>query len=44
MAPTDMALLNPVTGVVDVQCPTVVYAWPPQRVVLLLVGVVPFPG
>ena len=40
----DVALLTPVTGVVDVQSPTVVYTWLPRRVVLLLVGAVPFHG
>jgi len=44
MALQGMAPLTPVTDVVDVQFPSVVYAWLQWHVVLLLVGVVPFPG
>ena len=39
-----MASSTPVTGDVVVQSPSVVYAWLPRRVVLLLVGDDPFPG
>ena len=38
------SFVTPVTDVVDVRSPTVVYAWLPWHVVLLLVGVVRFHG